>query len=313
MSTSRPSQVENGKAFEFAVAAAFSKHLDATIDWSRDYENSQRCYRMVSLEKQENFRNSATTAVAHILKLERARLGPQSKTRIRLNADREGQIGDVRDILVQLGDFEFGVSCKTNHDAFKHSRLSGKIDFVKKWGLSSNGCSQTYWERVRPVFNELAEIRRSSNATARWSDLDRVPERFYWPVLDSFEDELLRLSGQGADSAPQVTKNLVTYLVGKQDFYKVIDRSRHDVVEILAFNFNESLSVARTRVPEHVIGIDRLNGGQYSKTVRFSRGFTFNFRIHSASKRVEPSLKFDVTAVSLPPSDVYTNHIKLMR
>ena len=100
-------------------------------------------------------------------------------------------------------------------------------------------------------------------------------------------------------------------LVGQQDFYKVIDRSKHGVVEIMAFNFNDDLSVTRTRFPDYVIGVDRLNGGQYSKTVRLSRGFTFNFRIHSASSRVEPSLKFDITAVSLPPAEVYQNHIRL--
>jgi hypothetical protein len=311
MSTSTSSQVENGKAFEFAVASEFSQRLNSEIESSRDFENSRRCYGAVSAEKRENFKSSASKAVAHILNLEESRLSAQSRVRIRLNGDSEGQRGDVRDILVELPDFQLGISCKTNHDAFKHSRLSGKIDFVAKWGLSTEGCSQAYWSRVRPVFDELAGIRRASNATARWADLESVPERFYWPVLDAFEEELLRLSGQGTDSAPQVTKNLVTYLVGNQDFYKVIDRSKNNAVEILAFNFNQSLSVSKTRLPEHVIGVDRLNGGQYSKTVRLSRGFTFNFRIHSASSRVEPSLKFDITAVSLPPTEVYTTHIML--
>lgn len=311
MPTSRPSQVENGKAFEYAVASAFCDQLNASPESSPDYEHSKRCFAIISSEKQEKFNSSASRSVAHILRLEQARLDSQYKFRIRLNSDREGQRGDVRDVIVEAQDFEIGVSCKTNHDAFKHSRLSGSIDFVSRWGLSSQGCSERYWQIVRPVFNELADIRETSNATARWSDLERVPERFYWPVLDAFEDELLRLSGQGSESAPQVTRNLVTYLVGSKDFYKVIDRSRNNVVEILAFNFNETLSVSRTRLPEHVIGIDRLNGGQYSKTVRLTRGFTFNFRIHSASSRVEPSLKFDITAVSLPPTEVYATHLIL--
>ena len=134
-----------------------------------------------------------------------------------------------------------------------------------------------------------------------------VPERFYWKVLDAFEAELLRLTAPGAPRASEVTKSLITYIIGNHDFYKVI--SRPEQVEIQGFNLNGTLSVSKTRYPEHVIGIDRLNGGRYSKTVRFNRGFTFNFRIHSASSRVEPSLKFAVSAISLPPSEIYTNHI----
>ena len=62
-------------------------------------------------------------------------------------------------------------------------------------------------------------------------------------------------------------------------------------------------------MPKFVIAIDEYDGGLYSKTVRLERGMTFNFRIHLASKSVEPSLKFDVQAVSLPASEIYTNHI----
>jgi hypothetical protein len=134
-----------------------------------------------------------------------------------------------------------------------------------------------------------------------------VPDRFYWKVLDAFEAELLRLTAPGAPRAAEITKSLISYIIGNHDFYKVI--SRPDQVEIQGFNLNGTLAVAKTRYPEHVIQIDRLNGGQYSKTVRFNRGFTFNFRIHSASSRVEPSLKFAVSAISLPPAEIYTNHI----
>jgi hypothetical protein len=312
MPTREQSQVENGKAFEFAVATAFSSLLGIEIEASRELENSANSFLRIDLEKQVRFQKSASLAVGHIKELEAKRFGSQQPVGIRFNSDREGQRGDVRDVVVELSDSELGVSCKTNHGAFKHSRLSGKIDFVKKWGLASSGCSQTYWNTVSPIFEELSEIRESSNGTALWSDIDQVPERFYWPILDAFERELLELTREGSDSAPEVSRNLVSYVVGKQDFYKVIDRSRAGIVEILAFNFQDTMAVVRTRVPDHVIGIDRLNGGQYSKTVRMSRGFTFNFRIHSASSRVEPSLKFDITAISLPPSEVYTNHIKLL-
>ena len=108
---------------------------------------------------------------------------------------------------------------------------------------------------------------------------------------------------------PTIASKLVTYLIGIKDFYKVTVRP--EVVELQGFNLGGTLAVTKTRLPNQIIGIDKLNGGKYSKTIRFNRGFTFNFRIHSASSRVEASLKFDVTAISLPPSEVYTNHITL--
>jgi hypothetical protein len=221
--------------------------------------------------------------------------------------DSLGQKGDVRDVVIKCKEAEIGISCKTNHDAFKHSRLSGKADFVKTWGLDPAGCSSEYWAAVKPLFAELTQIRKDSGAKALWSDQKDVPERFYWKVLDAFEAEILRLTAADAPRASEVSKNLISYIIGNHDFYKVI--SRQDQVEIQGFNLNGTLAVSKTRYPEHVIGIDRLNGGQYSKTVRFNRGFTFNFRIHSASSRVESSLKFDVKAISLPPAEIYTNHI----
>jgi hypothetical protein len=39
--------------------------------------------------------------------------------------------------------------------------------------------------------------------------------------------------------------------------------------------------------------------------VTFNRGYSINFRIHSASSKVESSLKFDVNAIGLPVNEIY--------
>ena len=305
--SSSSSQVDNGKAFEYAVAQALSEVLDVPIIDSPEYRNTKSSYEKVITKLQERFPIAASLAVHHIVEKESASLASKDPRGIWVASDSLGQKGDVRDVVVQCRDSEIGISCKTNHDDFKHSRLSGTANFVKKWGLDSEGCSEEYWSAVKPLFEELKKIRTESNATALWSDQAEVPNRFYWKVLDAFEAELLRLTAPDAPRASEVTKSLISYIIGNHDFYKVI--SRPDQVEIQGFNLNGSLAVPKTRYPEHVIAIDRLDGGQYSKTVRFNRGFTFNFRIHSASSRVEPSLKFAVSAISLPPAEIYTNHI----
>jgi hypothetical protein len=281
--------------------------LDIPIIDSPEYQNTKSSYEKVISKLQERFPIAASLAVQHIVEKESINLATKGPQGIWIASDSLGQKGDVRDVVVQCRDSEIGISCKTNHDDFKHSRLSGTANFVKKWGLDPDGCSQEYWTAVKPVFDELKTIKKNSNATALWSDQRDVPNRFYWKVLDAFESELLRLTSPSAARSSEVTKSLISYIIGNNDFYKVISRPYQ--VEIQGFNLNGTLSVPKTRFPEHVIAIDRLDGGQYSKTVRFNRGFTFNFRIHSASSRVEPSLKFAVRAISLPPAEIYTNHI----
>ncbi len=118
----------------------------------------------------------------------------------------------------------------------------------------------------------------------------------YWDILNAFADELSRvMEAAKGELGPQ----LIAYLIGRQDFYKVVSRPR--AVEIFGFNFFGTLSgTPRTRMPDSILRIDDKNGGTYSKTVRFSHGFTVNFRIHNASSRVEPSLKFDIKALAWP-------------
>ncbi len=307
MSSAKSPQVDNGRAFEYSVAQALSVALGVELIESSSSTNARQSYKMISEKLRNRFDEASIKVSQHLIEKE-STLFENRATAIWLPSDSVGQKGDVRDIIIGTEKGEIGISCKTNHDAFKHSRLSGKADFVKSWGLNINGCSDQYWSDVRPVFDELGEIRKSSMATALWKFEPDVPERFYWPVLDAFEREIIRLN-EKTQMEFSIASNLVTYIIGVKDFYKATVRP--GVVELQGFNLGGTLSVTKTRLPNQIIGIDNLNGGQYSKTIRFNRGFTFNFRIHNASSRIEPSLKFDVTAVSLPPADVYTNHIKL--
>ncbi len=306
MDQPRSTQVENGKALEFAVAKSFSELLSVEILDSPSSKNARVCYERVNEVLRIRFDDASKKAASHIIEKEEIlRNGANS---IWLASDSLGQDGDVRDVIINCGEKKIGFSCKTNHSAFKHSRLSGKADFIKSWGINESGCSNDYWNKVKPIFAELTIIRKESAGAALWKIQPDVANRFYWPILDAFESEINRLS-QNPSTQAQTASKLVSYIVGFQDFYKIVVRK--NVVELQAFNLGGTLSVTKTRLPDQIIGIDRLDGGKFSKTIRLNRGFTFNFRIHSASSRVEPSLKFDVTAISLPPSEIYTNHIML--
>lgn len=305
----KQSQVINGKAFEFAIAQKLSSCLGVGIRPGASTDHCKHAFAVVPAALAAQLTTAAHLAVEHILELEKDKLRGAVVREVCISTDDTGQQGDVRDVTLETSGGSIGISCKNNHAAFKHSRLSGTVDFVKKWGLHPLGCSDIYWAAVLPIFKELKQIREESNGSALWRNLPDVAERFYWPVLEAFDYELRRITEPNQPTAESASRNLVAYVVGRVDFYKVIRRP--ESVTVQGFNLNGTLSTERTRGPTHVIGIDRLNGGQYSKTVRLNRGFTFNFRIHNASSRIEPSLKFDITAVSLPPTEIYINHLRI--
>jgi hypothetical protein len=293
------SQVENGKAFEYCVAHALQQfHGDGwEITDNSSLTVGRNCFDTRTAKQKAHFRLCADRAITHISEIESlSQFG--KKVEIELQTDSKGQEGDVRDLVIRGQNREIGISCKSNHSALKHSRLSASIDFIEKWGISESGCTDHYWNKVKPLFEELKEIRETSNQTRLWSQLSDVPERFYWPLLQAFSDELMVWCSSSNPDNQIAIQNFVHYLIGQSDFYKVIARPKQ--VEIEGFNLNGSLSLQKMKLPTNIIGIDRVNGGKYSVTVRFDKGFNINFRIHSASSRVEPSLKFDVNFIGRP-------------
>jgi len=298
------SQVINGKAFEWAVASEIIKSYNFELIEDDIALHNKTCFfhQQISEAKRSNFLISAEKAVKHIFEKEKLAeaLTENKKGTVYFLPDSKGKEGDVRDIVIKTGRKEIGISCKTNHDAFKHSRLSQKNDFVTRWGLHPDGCSKQYFDKIAPIFDELKSIREKSNGKAKWKDLEDVPNRFYWPVLDAFSEEIERIS------SPEMCEKFIKYIVGKHDFYKVISTNKKVLIQ--AFNINRTLNTTKQPLPTKIDFIKNKNSSQYSKTISFDKGWVFNFRIHNASSRVEASLKFDVTALALSYKH-YTHHI----
>ncbi|SET17570.1 HaeIII family restriction endonuclease [Thorsellia anophelis] len=287
-------QLDNGKAFEWAVGHSLATFGLILIENDSSKENQMRFEKVSESQKALSLKN-AGLAVNHIIKLEKISQGT-----FHFQSDTKGQEGDVRDIVINTDGREIGISCKNNHFAYKHSRLSDKADFIARWGLSEEGCSSAYFDKAKEIFGELREIKKKSSGKALWRDTNDVPGRFYWPTLDAFAAEIKRIE------TPEACANFIKYLVGTRDFYKVVSKPKH--VEIIGFNINNTLKIKQLKLPSSIIDIRSKNGSQYAKTITFNLGWEFNFRIHNASSKIEPSLKFDITATALPPS-LYQHHI----
>lgn len=312
-------QTKNGKAFEYACVIALYEKLkngqNITIEESAQIRTARNLYDDVSESMKHSLDAAANAAVRVIERLE-----PQlwnacgnEPLYLALQSDAAGIKGDVRDVLCirKQNGWEIGLSCKHNHHAVKHSRLSDTIDFGKEWlGIP---CSKEYFDIVVPLFSELREIRNTSKkkgSPALWNDIAQKAERYYIPVLQAFMDELRQIDKENPKCVPEL---LVHYLLGKNDFYKVITDDKNKTTRVEAVNIMGTLnqaagdakSIAKIpllKVPSQFYHIDFKPGSNNTIEVVCDEGWQISMRLHNASSKVEPSLKFDVNLISLPSS-----------
>ena len=306
-------QTAQGKAFEYACAYTFQSNNEPSHTRTRmdkPFETAKECFESLPEEKQADMLSAASSAYYTLIKLEPNLTidRPEDAVRISIQGDSKGIAGDVRDIVIQRerDAWEIGLSCKHNHSAVKHSRLSDTIDFGKEWlGFP---CSDEYWAAVKPLFQELREIRESSGKTAVWGE--NKAERYYIPVLNAFIEELKRLD---AEHPGEVPGRLVHYLIGENDFYKVItnDKERYDTIEAMNLegtlnsagaHGNARVSIPKLTLPKTLYHVGFIPDSKNTIIVVLDAGWQMSMRIHNASSKVEPSLKFDVQLVSLPRS-----------
>lgn len=185
-------QTSNGKAFEYACVIALHEQLNngqqIVVELSPQMQTAKKLYDGISGEMKVLLDSAARAAVRIIKKLE-PQLIESNKNEplfLSLQADATGIKGDVRDVLCmrKQNGWQIGLSCKHNHHAVKHSRLSDSIDFGREW--LDVPCSKEYFEKIVPLFAELRELRDKSKNTgnpALWSEVENKAEKYYVPVL----------------------------------------------------------------------------------------------------------------------------------
>ena len=306
-------QTTNGKAFEYALLNEFSERLkqvtQVTVIKNDIFNNALNCFETFSQKEKDAYSLNASFAVNFLLDIEPRlsnHINQDDILELEIVADKVGQSGDVRDELAirSSQQWEIGISAKNNHRAVKHSRLSNDINFGEKWiGISA---STNYFATIQPIFDNLSELRTSSKATMKWQSLGDYHSSVYVPILNAFKDELIKLD---RENPGVVASRLVEYLIGNQDFYKVI--KGRNKVEIQAYNLHGTLNlpfgsikpkakVSKLKLPTRLIEVVFQENSKTTLLVTLNEGWQISFRIHNASSRVEPSLKFDINLVSSP-------------
>ncbi|KKR79479.1 MAG: Restriction endonuclease (HaeIII) [Candidatus Nomurabacteria bacterium GW2011_GWA2_40_9] len=313
MTTLESKQMTTGKSFEYALLVQFEEKLrDKTnieVIKNSAFEITKGCFENVSATEQSEYLLSASFSVNFLMDIEPRLsndIGKNDILQFEILSDNYGKSGDVRDVLAirLLQKWEIGVSAKNNHHAVKHSRLSSNIDFGEKWlGIKT---SKEYFNTVTPIFNNLDKIRKESGAKKKWSELGDYHSTIYVPILKAFIKELKNLH---KNNPTKIASNLVAYLVGNKDFYKVIKGKNS--VEIHAYNLNGTLNLPfknilpkyktpKVPLPTEIIDISFKEDSNTTAIVTMDNDWTLSFRIHNASSRVESSLKFDINLLKSP-------------
>ncbi|GAA9356306.1 hypothetical protein HpHA251_14650 [Helicobacter pylori] len=301
-----------GRAYEYAWCLALEQKLSVFKKVIVDKQNGfNACYRAYeSLEKslQKRYLESAKQGVLLLLDCEPLLSevigSSQNGITLSLQKDKLGEIGDVRDILIYFDRFCIGLSIKHNHDALKHSRLSKDLDFGEKWlGV---GVSQNYKDTIKPLFERLENAKKEGML---WRDFPNKEQEIYAPLLQAFKKEVLRIDENKKNKVPQ---KMVEYLLGKYDFYKAILLEREQKTKLEAYHFHNTLNRSVKNKPKRIIPLSKLPTRMIyfdfkpksfnTLELVLNEGWSFSLRIHNASSKVEPSLKFDIKLLSKPES-----------
>lgn len=314
------SNTEFGKAYEYACLVALKKHISnktncpITIITSDAYRTAQAAFEKAETEGiSHNLISAANAAARVIMRLEPQLEHGNGTLTLVIQTDAQGIAGDVRDVVCIRGEngWEIGISCKHNHHAVKHSRLSATIDFGAEW--VGTPCSPEYFATVVPIFNELRDMRTSAIKSGEplplWNNIPDKIERYYTPILKAFLTEMNNL----ATINPNVPSKLIEYMLGRYDFYKVITDDKRRTTRVEAINISGTLNkpandhrsivdVPKLKLPSRFYHMGFVPGFDNKVEIVCDEGWALTMRIHNASSKVEPSLKFDVQLVSLPSS-----------
>lgn len=301
-----------GRAYEYAWCLALEQKLSVfkkvIVDKQNGFNAANRAYESLEKSLQERYLESAKQGVLLLLDCEPLLSevigSSQNEITLSLQKDKLGEIGDVRDILIYFDRFCIGLSIKHNHDAIKHSRLSKDLDFGEKWlGV---GVSQNYKDTIKPLFERLENAKKEGML---WRDFPNKEQEIYVPLLQAFKKEVLRIDEDKKNKVPQ---KMVEYLLGKYDFYKAILLEREQKTKLEAYHFNNTLNRSVKNKPKRIIPLSKLPTRMIyfdfkpksfnTLELVLNEGWSFSLRIHNASSRVEPSLKFDIKLLSKPES-----------
>lgn len=303
-------QTITGKAFEYACLLAFQTKLNSRnnkviIEASDQLNTAKNAYCGLDATVRENYDLAAATAVKLIFPLEPKLENGNDAIMLTLSSDAKGVDGDVRDLVcIRVSeDWEIGISCKHNHEALKHPRVTQSCDFGTDW--VGHKCSDGFLEDMHTILEPL-------DGSQKWRDIDNKMDGFYVPILQNYIKEITLLCQEHDD----VPKKLLGYFFGTNDFYKVISQEKNRQTKVMGFNMNGTMnkaadktkpiySVKKLHMPTRLIEARLKDNCKTSIILTFDGGWEITMRLHNKDEVAKiTSLAWNVDLTGMPP-DIY--------
>lgn len=301
-----PRQTITGKAFEYACLLAFKTKCqqngqDVYVDdTAPQIITAKNAYHSLSPEAKANYDAAASTAVKLVLPIEPEIEHGTGSIILSLNTDSRGIEGDVRDLLcVRVSEnWEIGFSCKHNHAALKHPRITESGNFGADW--VGHNCSQEFLDAIHSITVSL-------DGSTIWANIPNKYSRYYLPILNLYAREIKRLCENHND----VPQKLLGYFFGSNDFYKIISIEQSRQTKIEGFNIHGTMNrpsgktkplyrVSKLTMPTRILDLQIIRST--TLILAFDGGWTIKMRIHNKDEIAKPtSLAWDVQLAGMPP------------
>jgi hypothetical protein len=308
---SSSTQNQSGRAFEFAVLTcvldvAKDHDADVQLHETKALAQAKAAFDAATVDIKAELLDAAKAGVRSLSLLEPLMFGVLGPARVHLAEDRAGQQGDVRDIIISrpLQAWEIGLSAKHNHKALKSPRLSNAASFGKAW--LDIDCSDEYREAACEIFAPIREIAGKQT----WREFGEENKlRMYTGILEAFKQELLY---QSHTHGAIVAENLLRFLLGNKDFYKLMRIGQ--TTQLQPFNIYGTLgkgtpqrrpvtAVRKLPLPTEFLKIAIVS--DTTMHIYCDRGWQISLRVHNKDSVVQPSLAFDVNLIG-QPSELFT-------
>lgn len=210
-----------------------------------------------------------------------------------------------------------GISCKANHRATSHDRVSANknketvVNWLDSCWLNTNKSTvESFWKNINSLFDEF-EKNTGATCSIYWNKLDKSMK--YQLYTDTAREVCSLLSIAIQD--PRNTKKLLKRIFGSRSYFKVITDSNNKKVTIQPVLIDYPsvqnpipLSSSKSRIALKGISLANLNATLSPKTALLGRNqfeqlvivgttnancWEWRGRLHNAEKNYKRSLKFD--------------------
>lgn len=342
--------VMSGKAFEYATLIEIYqeliengwKHSNIELLRDKNYKNIERAYQIINdfdeeideydnetefmqIEKSLNdYERAAKVAAKYLCEVEPILSSKEELYGIlKAMPDQAGSKGDVRDIDLKIFQdkectieiIDIGISCKNNHEAVKHPRITENPDFAKVWTNGRCECSQQFIDGMNEMF-ELIDLY--ADKYGKWSEVADKKDNIYYPIIKLYAAEIKRLgtvdenaSEEEQKQAKTFTKTFFEYMFGVQDFYKFIKEDHSHSTKVYPYNMHGCLmreyngckneqAVQTITMPEEIVEVRVKPKSKTTIEVYFDQ-WIISMRLHNADSKISrTSLKFDVQIKAQP-------------